>query len=65
MKSTDGKDKPIIVSLINKVKQIYKDTKNILYSVCSGISIVFAIANTGIGLPPPILIQGFFQLSLL
>ena len=62
MKSTDGQNKPVIVSLINQVKRIY-DAKNILYTVCSGIAIVFAIANTGLH-PPPDLLCGFGQLSL-
>ena len=51
MKSTDGQDKPVIVALINQVKQIY-NPKNILYSVCAGLFIVMIIANTG--LPPNI-----------
>ena len=62
MKSTAGHDKPIIVSLINQVKRIY-EPKNWLYSVCSGIAVVFAIANTGLH-PPPNLVSNFGQLCL-
>jgi hypothetical protein len=62
MKSTDGQDKPIIVSLINQVKRIY-EPKNILYTVCSGIAIVFAIANTGLH-PPLALVSDFGQLYI-
>jgi len=50
MKSTEGQDKPIIVTLINQVKRIY-NPKNILYTVCAGILIVMAIANTGVQPP--------------
>jgi hypothetical protein len=62
MKSTEGKDKPVIVSLINQVKRIY-EPKNILYSVCTGLSFVFAIANTGL-IPTPDLVCDFVQLYL-
>ena len=61
MKSTEGKDKPIIVSLINQVKRIY-EPKNWLYSVCAGVKAVFAIINTGIIESPPDLNCGFEQL---
>jgi hypothetical protein len=49
MKSTDKEDKPIIVALINQVKRIF-DPKNVLYTVCAGIFIVFAISR--LSLPP-------------
>ena len=62
MKSTESKDKPIIVALINQVKRIY-NAKNVLYTVCAGLSIVFAIANTGLN-PPPVFIPDFLQLCL-
>jgi len=62
MKSTEGQDKPIIVSLINQVKRIYKDTKNVLYTVCAGLKKVFAIVNTGIADPTPDFSSGFVQL---
>ena len=61
MKSTEGKDKPIIVSLINQVKRIY-DPKNWLYTVCAGVKTIFAIVNTGITERQPDLICGFEQL---
>lgn len=64
MKSTEAHDKPIIVALINQVKRIY-DAKNVLYTVCTGLSIVFAVANTGLRSPPTqSLISGFVQLCL-
>ena len=62
MKSTESQDKPIIVSLINQVKRIY-EAKNVLYTICAGLSIVFSIANTGLH-PPPNLFSGFVQLSI-
>ena len=61
MKSTEGKDKPIIVSLINQVKRIC-EPKNWLYAVCAGVKAIFAIINTGIVEPPPNLNDGFEQL---
>ena len=53
MKSTNGKDKPIIVTLINQVKRVFYDTKNVLYTVCAGILVVFAISRLAIPQPPP------------
>ena len=44
MKSTDSKDKPIIVTLINQVKGIF-EVKNVLYAVCAKIFSVFSISR--------------------
>lgn len=62
MKSTDSQDKPIIVTLVNNVKQIFKKTKCILYTLCHGIKNAFAKYNTGLAPPPDTMWEG--QLSL-